>query len=159
MNASDSASLALLSIQSTFGRFTVYFSDLSISLIEERPVYNFVIVISNFGGLLGLYLGISVLTVLELFEFGFDFVEFMNLQGKHVRFWKKIKEPHKILEQNDAESAEFSVDQYRKIEKSALSTATQQINHGFENWNNVIEKLLSNCFTISVYINKFLHFV
>ena len=82
MNLDDQA---LSSIQSSFGRFTVYFSDLSMSVIEERPVYNVAIVMSNFGGLLGLYLGFSVLTILELVDFGFDIVEYFTLQGKQLR--------------------------------------------------------------------------
>ena len=74
---------SMTSIKATFGRFNVFFSDIAITVIEERPVYNFVLVVSNFGGLLGLYLGFSVLTVLELVDFGFDLVEYFRLRGKH----------------------------------------------------------------------------
>ena len=91
MDPADHAALALLSIQSTFGRFSVYFSDLSMTVIDERPVYNLVIVLSNFGGLLGLYLGISVLTLLEVIEFGFDVLEYMNLRGKRIQSYKATR--------------------------------------------------------------------
>ncbi len=69
----------------------VYFTDLSETIIEERPVYSFVEVISNLGGLLGLYLGFSLLTVLEIVEFWFDFVEYMQLKGKRKIMEKILK--------------------------------------------------------------------
>ena len=77
---------ALNYLSSTFGSFTVYFRDLSEIVIEERPVYNFVTILSNFGGLLGLYLGISVLTVCELIDFLFDASEYLRLTGKRKQF-------------------------------------------------------------------------
>ena len=58
------------------------------TVIDERPVYSFVLIVSNFGGLLGLYLGFSVLTVLEVIDFGFDLLEYLNLQGKSVRLYQ-----------------------------------------------------------------------
>ena len=66
---------AILAARSVFGRFNVYFSDLSTTVITERPVYNFAFVASNFGGLLGLYLVFSVFTILEDADLGFEFIE------------------------------------------------------------------------------------
>ena len=83
---------ALIAVKSTFGRFNVFFSELSMTVIEERPVYNLVSVVSNFGGLLGLYLGFSVLTILELVDFAFDMIEYFNLKGKTVRLHKVVYE-------------------------------------------------------------------
>ncbi|XP_075247907.1 degenerin mec-10-like isoform X2 [Convolutriloba macropyga] len=82
-------------LRSTFGSLTVFFRDLSETVIDERPVYNFVMIISNFGGLLGLYLGFSVLTILELADFWFDFMEYMRLRGKKKSFQKYQKEKSK----------------------------------------------------------------
>ncbi len=76
----------LTHLRSTFGSVTVYFPDLSVTIIEERPVYTLVMILPNFGGLLGLYLGFSVLTVLELVDFGFDIVEYVRLRGKMKAF-------------------------------------------------------------------------
>ena len=80
---------AITAIRGTFGRLNVYFSDLSMTVVEERPVYNIVAIVSNFGGLLGLYLGFSLLTVLEVVDFAFDLVEYCNLQGKSIRFYQR----------------------------------------------------------------------
>ena len=82
VDKTENSQTALTQLRSTFGSVTVYFRDLSEMIIIERPVYNFIMVVSNFGGLLGLYLGISVLTVLELVDFIFDFMEYMKLRGK-----------------------------------------------------------------------------
>ena len=84
----DMDSLAVLSLKSTFGHFNVFFKELSMTLIEKRPIYNFVIVASYLGGLLVLYLGFNVLAVLELVDFGFNLVEYFSWQGK---FWWLIK--------------------------------------------------------------------
>ena len=83
---------ALNQLRSTFGSVIVYFRDLSETVIVERPVYNFVLIISNFGGLLGLYLGISVLTILELVDFGFDLMEYMRIRGKKQSYHKYMNE-------------------------------------------------------------------
>ena len=80
---------AITAIRGTFGRLNVYFSDLSMTVVEERPVYNIVAIVSNFGGLLGLYLGFSLLTILEVVDFAFDLVEYCNLQGKSIRFYQR----------------------------------------------------------------------
>ena len=122
MDNSDHAALALWSVQSTFGRFSVYFSDLSMTVIDERPVYNFVMVISNFGGLLGLYLGISVLTVLEILEFGFDFIEYVNLQGKQAGIRKIAQQPPVLCDPEGGMSLDFSADQYLKKKDSITKT-------------------------------------
>ena len=75
----------------------VYFKDLSETVIEERPVYSVVFILSNFGGLLGLYLGFSVLTVLELVDFGFDFIEYIRIKGKLRAYKKFIEDQKKIM--------------------------------------------------------------
>ncbi len=77
--------------RSTFGSLKVYFPDLSETIIEERPVYSFVVVVSNLGGLLGLYLGFSLLTLLEIVEFWFDFAEYLQLRGKRKLLEKAMK--------------------------------------------------------------------
>ena len=88
---------AITAVRDTFGKLNVYFSDISETFVEERPVYNLVSVVSNLGGLLGLYLGFSVMTLLEVADFFFDLVEYFNLKGKSVRFYKTVVTLKKAL--------------------------------------------------------------
>ena len=111
---------ALSSIQSSFGRFTVYFSDLSMTLIEERPVYSVAIVMSNFGGLFGLYLGFSVLTVLEIVDFGFDVVEYFNHQGKKLKVVKQNRIARRTAKVDTDCSPPFTIESYAVLPKEKL---------------------------------------
>jgi hypothetical protein len=51
----------------------VYFDDLKYTLISEQPKFDFIDLVSNIGGSLGLFLGISFISFLELFEIIFEF--------------------------------------------------------------------------------------
>ena len=66
------ASNSISAVKSTFGRFTVFFPDRSLEVVTERPVYTIVVVLSSLGGLLGLYLGFSALTLLEIVDLILD---------------------------------------------------------------------------------------
>ncbi|XP_075253526.1 acid-sensing ion channel 4-B-like [Convolutriloba macropyga] len=82
---------AINDLRKTFGTFTVYFLDHSQFTITDKPVYTFVKVVGNFGGLLGLYLGFSTLTVMELVDFMFDVKEYFQVTGKRHTLRKKNK--------------------------------------------------------------------
>ncbi len=98
----------LAHLRSTFGSVTVFFPDLSVSSIEERPVYNLVMILSNIGGLLGLYLGFSVLTILEVVDFGFDIVEYIRLRGKKASLQRylSLKYNHSCNESTKTSSSQ-----------------------------------------------------
>jgi hypothetical protein len=51
----------------------VYYDDLKYTSISERPLFDGFDLISNIGGSLGLFLGISFISFLELFEIIFEF--------------------------------------------------------------------------------------
>ncbi|XP_050712337.1 amiloride-sensitive sodium channel subunit alpha-like isoform X2 [Eriocheir sinensis] len=55
-------------------RLHLYMDSLSYEKIEESPAYTWDTLICNVGGNLGLFLGMSIVTVVELFEFLFDLV-------------------------------------------------------------------------------------
>ncbi|XP_078355089.1 acid-sensing ion channel 1-like [Oculina patagonica] len=59
----------------------VYFGDLSYDEIEQTPVFETWTLISNLGGNFGLFLGMSILTVLEFIDFAFRRICFI--------FWKQ----------------------------------------------------------------------
>ena len=52
----------------TFFAFRVYFEDLKYTLIKQQPKIELFGLISNVGGTLGLFLGFSFISLLELFE-------------------------------------------------------------------------------------------
>ena len=73
---------SLTAIRASFGQFTVYFPDRSIEVVTERPVYTFVGILSSLGGLLGLYLGFSALTLLEVVDFVIDLLQHQKLKKR-----------------------------------------------------------------------------
>ena len=55
-------------------RFNVFYDSLSLIEVTEKPNFTTVDLISNMGGTFGLFLGISVLSLLEIVEFCFEIV-------------------------------------------------------------------------------------
>ncbi|XP_078356458.1 acid-sensing ion channel 1A-like [Oculina patagonica] len=49
----------------------IYFEDLSYDIIEQTPLYEIWALIGNLGGTFGLFLGMSLLTLLEFLDFTF----------------------------------------------------------------------------------------
>lgn len=47
----------------------LFYDDLDYSIVNEVPVITFDTLISNIGGNLGLFIGISILSIMELFEY------------------------------------------------------------------------------------------
>ena len=76
-------------VQSASLAVRIYFDDLSYTLVSESPKTELVDMIANVGGLLGLFMGMSLLSfveVIELFcEFGFIFWRyFYNGHGRKI---------------------------------------------------------------------------
>ena len=59
-------------VQKSFMVIFVYYNDLKYTLISEEPKTELFILISEIGGILGLFLGISFLSFFELFEILFE---------------------------------------------------------------------------------------
>ncbi|XP_070565681.1 acid-sensing ion channel 2-like [Ptychodera flava] len=55
----------------------IYFDALNYELISENPDYPVESLFSDIGGTLGLYIGLSIITVLEFFEFMYDIATFL----------------------------------------------------------------------------------
>lgn len=56
--------------------FHIYYSDLSYTFIEEGPYWDLFLLLSNIGGNLGLFVGMSFLSFVEIFELIFQLAEF-----------------------------------------------------------------------------------
>ncbi len=52
----------------------IYFNDISYTKITQVPIVNGVGLLSNIGGVFGLFLGASLLTFMEIFEFLFKVI-------------------------------------------------------------------------------------
>jgi len=52
----------------------VYYQDLKYTLISEQPKVELFGLISNLGGILGLFIGFSFISLLELFELMAEFI-------------------------------------------------------------------------------------
>ena len=55
-------------LKNTVVSFRVFYDDLSYTKISQQPQISLNILISNIGGLLGLFLGVSFLTMVEILE-------------------------------------------------------------------------------------------
>lgn len=66
--------------------FNVYYDVLEYTLISEKPQTLLVDLVSNIGGLLGIFIGISFLSILEIFEFLFELIysQFSDEKLKNV---------------------------------------------------------------------------
>jgi hypothetical protein len=63
----------------SIGRISIYYEDLSYIEIIEIPKYLWISLISNIGGALGLFLGMSILSIFEVIELALSlFLKFFN---------------------------------------------------------------------------------
>ena len=69
-----------------FLRLTVYANSKTVTVKEQIPMYTFIDLMSQIGGCLGLWVGISIITIVEFFDLG------MNLFQIFCRKAKKIAE-------------------------------------------------------------------
>jgi len=60
--------ITLEDLRASVVAFSVYYSDFKYTVIEQLPKMQIVDAVSNFGGLLGLFVGVSFLSFMELFE-------------------------------------------------------------------------------------------
>lgn len=52
----------------------VYFNQLRTTVVTENPAMDLGQLVANFGGLLGLYIGCSIITIVEFLDFFFMFL-------------------------------------------------------------------------------------
>jgi len=72
-------------VQKSFMVIFVYYNDLKYTLISEEPKTELFILISEIGGILGLFLGISFLSFFELFEILFEiFHTFFSFKRRSI---------------------------------------------------------------------------
>ena len=68
-------------------KFKIYFKDLTYILISQEPKIELFDLISGIGGLLGLFLGVSFLSFIEIFEIIFEVIYL--LIGSYMRRRRK----------------------------------------------------------------------
>ena len=66
--------------QRNFFSLVVYYEELKYTLITENPSMTIVDLVSNVGGILGVFTGISFLSFIEIFELIFDCLIFYRFQ-------------------------------------------------------------------------------
>lgn len=80
--------------------FNIYYSDLSYTFIEESPYWDLFLLLSNIGGNLGLFVGMSFLSFVEIFELFFELIEilvidFINRRQRNTQIKPEEKEKEK----------------------------------------------------------------
>ena len=79
-----------LNISSTL-KFKIYFKELKYTLISQQPQMNLSDLISGIGGILGLFLGLSFLSFVEILEIGFQIIYFAFALSRNPNRIKVIK--------------------------------------------------------------------
>ena len=59
----------LINFRNNFLNVDIYYKELSVEEIQQQPAFQFLSLLSEIGGFLGLLLGASVLTVCEVVDF------------------------------------------------------------------------------------------
>ena len=80
--------------------FNIYYDQLAYQLIEEDPFWDIVLLLSNFGGSLGLFVGMSILTFVELIELAFQLIEYIIIDFFNRRRKAKVSSVKKENEEN-----------------------------------------------------------
>lgn len=69
MNKTNQTAYEML--KNSFSTINIKFDSLAITETVEQPTISFTSLISNFGGILGLFIALSFLSIMEIFEFAF----------------------------------------------------------------------------------------
>ncbi|XP_063725435.1 uncharacterized protein LOC134853378 [Symsagittifera roscoffensis] len=101
-------------LRQNFLRVEVYFEALSYEHVREQPQYGWEHLLSNIGGALGLWLGLSIITVFEFCELIFDLHRIVISS----RYKRRQEERKKMLTQN-----------YRRHQMNSASMKNMQNHH------------------------------
>ncbi|XP_078662477.1 uncharacterized protein LOC144906232 [Branchiostoma floridae x Branchiostoma belcheri] len=82
-------------------RLHVYFQELTFEEIREHEGYLFEELLSGIGGLLGLYIGISVITVFEVLQFGCEILRAL------FRKWRRSKVADRVKKKTVAKDEDY----------------------------------------------------
>ena len=67
-----------------FLRLTVYANSKTVTVKEQIPMYTFIDLMSQIGGCLGLWVGISIITIVEFFDLGMNFFQIFCRKAKKI---------------------------------------------------------------------------
>ena len=67
-----------------FLRLTVYANSKTVTIKQEIPLHTLIDLLSQIGGCLGLWLGISIITIIEFLDLGLHLVHILCLKAKRV---------------------------------------------------------------------------
>lgn len=95
------------SIKSSFAMVIIVFEKLVIEEVSEKPKVEFLDLIANIGGTIGLFIGLSVLTLTEIFDLLFDFIGIQILSSRKVYQINETLEKSRVNE---------SVDSYKLVQ-------------------------------------------
>ncbi|XP_033101246.1 acid-sensing ion channel 1C-like [Anneissia japonica] len=100
-------------IKKNFVKLNIYYENLQYDYIEQVPTYTFLSLISNVGGHLGLWIGMSALTLLEFLECFYDIVKHICAALIRRRKAKQINKKNTVNvhpSSNDFQNDAFSQD-------------------------------------------------
>lgn len=85
----ENAELTYSNLRESILSLHIYYEELEYTMISEQPALSLIDVISNVGGTLGLFIGISLLSIFEILEIA---IKIISVLCKHKsKSWKQTK--------------------------------------------------------------------
>ena len=78
-------------IKNSVVKISIFYNDISYDALVESPVLTFDVLLGNVGGSLGLFIGISFLSLVEIFELIFEILRLIHKEGKEKKIKTKLE--------------------------------------------------------------------
>jgi hypothetical protein len=77
-------------VKRNFAKLNVYFEALNYETVEQKKAYEVPGLLGDIGGQMGLFIGASILTILELFDYVYEVIKvIVNLKTHSIKWFRK----------------------------------------------------------------------
>ena len=76
-------------VKRNFAKLNVYFEALNYETVEQKKAYEVPGLLGDIGGQMGLFIGASILTILELFDYVYEVIKVIVLNKRPIKWSRK----------------------------------------------------------------------